>query len=187
MVKEIVEKMGARDCSYPLDAVVLPWRSSHTIIGEEVLQKIIRWLSPPDPSTNYVIGLRNLHQETSTWFLDGRIFQEWHSTGSLLWVHGKRTFLKPNFYLSLTGPSFIAGSGKSILWFVLPIISLSIAVSRPRPALRLFSISYHYRMAEEPLWRISTLILEMKIRRIVTTSCLPCSSNLPLTLFLVAT
>ena len=69
---------------------------------EEFLQKIKGWLSPPDPSTNYVIGLRNLHEKTSTWFVEGRIFQEWHSTGSLLWVHGKRTFLEPSVYLSLT-------------------------------------------------------------------------------------
>ncbi|KAH9172803.1 hypothetical protein EDB89DRAFT_2095778, partial [Lactarius sanguifluus] len=64
---------------------------------EEVLQKLKGWLSPPDPSTNYNIGLRDLHEATATWFLEGRIFQEWHSTGSLLWIHGK------------------PGSGKSVL------------------------------------------------------------------------
>ncbi|KAH8978398.1 ankyrin repeat-containing domain protein [Lactarius akahatsu] len=78
MVKEIAEKMDARDL-------------------DEVLQKLKRWLSPPDPSTNYNIGLRDLHKETATWFLEGRIFQEWYSMGSLLWIHGK------------------PGSGKSIL------------------------------------------------------------------------
>ncbi|KAH8982520.1 hypothetical protein EDB92DRAFT_1640898 [Lactarius akahatsu] len=75
MVREIVQKMDARD-----------W--------EVVLQKLKRWLSPPDPSTNYNIGLRDLHKETAAWFLKGRIFQEWYSTGSLLWIHGKRTFLE---------------------------------------------------------------------------------------------
>ncbi|KAH9172800.1 hypothetical protein EDB89DRAFT_862511 [Lactarius sanguifluus] len=78
MVKEIADKMDARDL-------------------DEVLQKLKRWLSPPDPSTNYNIGLRDLHKETATWFLEGRIFQEWYSMGSLLWIHGK------------------PGSGKSIL------------------------------------------------------------------------
>ncbi|KAH9033922.1 hypothetical protein EDB85DRAFT_2274625, partial [Lactarius pseudohatsudake] len=76
MVKEIADKMDAR--------------------GLEVLQLRL-WLSPPDPSTNYIIGLRDLHEATTTWFLEGHIFQEWHSTGSLLWIHGK------------------PGSGKSIL------------------------------------------------------------------------
>ncbi|KAH8987658.1 ankyrin repeat-containing domain protein [Lactarius hatsudake] len=78
MIKKVTEKMDARDL-------------------EEVLQKLKGWLSPPDPSTNYNIGLRDLHKETATWFLEGRIFQEWYSMGSLLWIHGK------------------PGSGKSII------------------------------------------------------------------------
>ncbi|KAH9003601.1 ankyrin repeat-containing domain protein [Lactarius hatsudake] len=78
MIEKVTEKMDARDL-------------------EEVLQKLKGWLSPPDPSTNYNIGLRDLHKETATWFLEGRIFQEWYSMGSLLWIHGK------------------PGSGKSII------------------------------------------------------------------------
>ncbi|KAN0137936.1 Ankyrin repeat-containing domain protein [Lactarius tabidus] len=78
IVKEILIKMDARS-----------W--------EEVPQKLKGWLSPPDPSTNYNVGLRDLHEETATWFLDGRIFQEWYLTSPLLWIHGK------------------PGSGKSIL------------------------------------------------------------------------
>ncbi|KAH8982526.1 ankyrin repeat-containing domain protein [Lactarius akahatsu] len=78
MVKEIADKMDARDL-------------------EGVLQKLKGWLSPSDPSTNYNIGLRDLHEATTTWFLESRIFQEWHSNGSLLWIHGK------------------PGSGKSVL------------------------------------------------------------------------
>ena len=59
-----------------------------------MLQNLKGWLTPPDPSTNYAIGLRDLHEETATWFLGGRIFQEWHLAGSLLWIHGKRTFVE---------------------------------------------------------------------------------------------
>ena len=86
--------MDARNCLYSLDQVVITCRSSQIAIGEEVLQKLRGWLSPPDPSTNYNIGLRDLHEETATWFLEGRVFQDWHSTGSLLWIHGKRTFVQ---------------------------------------------------------------------------------------------
>ncbi|KAF8263784.1 hypothetical protein EI94DRAFT_556301 [Lactarius quietus] len=76
---------------------------------EDVLQKLKKWLSPADPSTNYNIGLRELHEETATWFLEGLIFQEWQSTSSLLWIHGK------------------PGSGKSILCsaIIQRILSLS--------------------------------------------------------------
>ncbi|KAH9172266.1 hypothetical protein EDB89DRAFT_2069913 [Lactarius sanguifluus] len=90
MIKEIVQRMDTHE-----------W--------EKVLRDLRGWLSPPDPSTNYNIGLRDLHEETATWFLEGRIFQEWHSTGSLLWIQGK------------------PGSGKSVLCsaIIQRIISLS--------------------------------------------------------------
>jgi hypothetical protein len=69
-----------------------------------VLQKLKRWLSPPDPSTNYNIGLRDLHEETASWFLEGRIFREWYLTGPLLWIHGKRTFPEASRLLVPDGP-----------------------------------------------------------------------------------
>jgi hypothetical protein len=51
------------------------------------------WLSPADPSTNHNI-LRMAHNEgTAVWFFQGKIFIEWKSTGRILWIHGKRTFL----------------------------------------------------------------------------------------------
>ena len=81
---------------------MIPCRGSHTVVGEEVPQKLKGWLSPSDPSTNYNIGLRDLHEDTATWFLEGDLFQEWHSAGTLLWIHGKRTFLETCRYLSLT-------------------------------------------------------------------------------------
>ena len=70
VVKGIVHKTDSRDCSYPLDPIVIPGRISHTVIVEYVLQKLERWLSPPDPSKNYNIGLRELHDETATSFLE---------------------------------------------------------------------------------------------------------------------
>ena len=60
MVDNIVQRMDARDCSSSLDLVTIACRSLHTVIGEEVLQKLKGWLSPPDPSTNYNIGLCDL-------------------------------------------------------------------------------------------------------------------------------
>lgn len=86
--------MDARNCSCPLNLIAIPRRSSHTIIGGVILQTLKRWLSLPDPSTNYTIELRGLHEETATWFLEGRIFQEWYSTSSLLWINGKRMFVE---------------------------------------------------------------------------------------------
>ncbi len=49
-----------------------------------------KWLSPPDPSTNHNIACATHYKTTATWFFQGSIYQEWKSTGSLLWIHGKR-------------------------------------------------------------------------------------------------
>ena len=59
-------------------------------LGNQYRENIHKWLSPPDPSTNHNIACGTHHKKTATWFFEGRIFREWKSTGSFLWVHGKR-------------------------------------------------------------------------------------------------
>ena len=63
-----------------------------TIPENEMREKIHKWLSPPDPSTNHNIACSTYHKKTATWFFQGSIFREWKSKGSLLWIHGKRAF-----------------------------------------------------------------------------------------------
>ena len=67
------------------DCGVLP-----VLSGDQLREKIYDWLSPPDPSTNHNIASGTRHKKTATWFFQGSIFWEWKSTGSLLWIHGKR-------------------------------------------------------------------------------------------------
>ena len=65
------------------------------ILSENQLRESVhKWLSPPDTSMNHNIACGTHHKKTATWFFEGSIFQEWKSTGSLLWVHGKR-LLRP--------------------------------------------------------------------------------------------
>jgi hypothetical protein len=77
-----------------------------------------KWLSPPDPSTNHNIAYDSHHEGTATWFLQGSIFEEWKSTPSLLWIHGKRALFFPLKAAYLTTSCNAAGSGKSIMWLV---------------------------------------------------------------------
>ncbi|KAH8998340.1 hypothetical protein EDB86DRAFT_835226 [Lactarius hatsudake] len=56
-----------------------------------------KWFSPPDPSTNHNTACRVYHNVPSMWFFGDSVFNDWMSSGSLLWVHGK------------------SGSGKTIL------------------------------------------------------------------------
>ena len=68
------------------DYVVLP------ILSENQLREsTYKWLSPPDPSTNHNIACGTQHKKAATWFFQGGIYQEWKATGSLLWIHGKRS------------------------------------------------------------------------------------------------
>ena len=66
---------------------------SHLFAGNLLRADLLRWLSPSDPSTNHNIASKAHHHGTAQWFFQGAIFNEWKSTGSFLWVHGKRVFL----------------------------------------------------------------------------------------------
>jgi hypothetical protein len=61
--------------------------------GNQLRDNLLRWLSPPDPSSNHNIACKAHHNDTTRWFFQGTIFNNWKSTGSFLWVHGKRASL----------------------------------------------------------------------------------------------
>ena len=65
--------------------------------GNQLRESLRRWVSPPDPSTNQNIACDIHHGGAAEWFFQGSIFAEWRSTGSLLWIYGKRMFF-PLFY-----------------------------------------------------------------------------------------
>ncbi|KAH9003233.1 hypothetical protein EDB83DRAFT_2682426 [Lactarius deliciosus] len=63
----------------------------------QIEQDIHKWISPPDPSTNYNVACEAHQEGTAAWFFRCKKFEDWTSIGSLLWIHGK------------------PGSGKSVL------------------------------------------------------------------------
>src|SRR6266851_7824024 len=62
-----------------------------TVAGDQFQRDVRHWLSPPDPSTNHHIVWKGHHKGTGKWFFESSILSDWKSTGSLLWIHGKRT------------------------------------------------------------------------------------------------
>jgi hypothetical protein len=64
-----------------------------TLPRDQLREEVQRWLSPPDPTTNYTMARSARLEGTAQWFLQGRTFKSWKSTGSLLWIHGKRVFV----------------------------------------------------------------------------------------------
>ncbi|KAH9963673.1 hypothetical protein BGW80DRAFT_1542385 [Lactifluus volemus] len=55
---------------------------------DQLRDRLLSWLSPPDPSENHNTALRAHHERTSQWLFQNTIFNEWKSTGSLLWLYG---------------------------------------------------------------------------------------------------
>jgi hypothetical protein len=68
-------------------------RVSNTTAGNQLRETLRRWQSPPDPSTNHNIASDRQHEGTAEWFIRDDKYEEWRATGSLLWIHGKRTLL----------------------------------------------------------------------------------------------
>ena len=51
---------------------------------------ILKWLSAPDPSSNYASARQSRYATTGSWFLEGEDFARWKTdVNSLLWLHGK--------------------------------------------------------------------------------------------------
>ena len=92
--------------------------------GDQLQRDIRSWLSPPDPSTNHNIAWEAHRYGSATWFTKGSIFEEWISTGSLMWIHGKRKSSSNLLFAAADChrvPDRAAGSGKSVLWYVIVV------------------------------------------------------------------
>jgi len=141
------------------------------LTGNQLNQLLRTWLSPVDPSTNHNTAQKAQHKGTAVWFFQGSIFVEWKSTGSLLWIHGKRVFLSALVTPtpSDTPPVFVAGSGKSIIWFVVPCLLHFETYSSPVPPL--FKTLWLYAKRDQPSWPTFTSILGISTSKPVTTCC----------------
>jgi len=73
---------------------ILHFVASNIFVGTQVRDSLQHWLSPSDPSINHNAASDAHHNGTSQWFFHGEMFKEWKTTGSFLWVHGKRAFLQ---------------------------------------------------------------------------------------------
>ncbi|KAK2052294.1 hypothetical protein LY76DRAFT_472246, partial [Colletotrichum caudatum] len=52
-------------------------------------QEVMKWLSPPDQSSNYNTAFRQRHEGTGQWFLESEDYSKWKkSPKSSLWLHG---------------------------------------------------------------------------------------------------
>jgi hypothetical protein len=60
------------------------------LVSERRRSDIQKWLSPPDPSTNYNKALQLRHENSGQWFLESTAYLRWKAEpGSFLWLRGK--------------------------------------------------------------------------------------------------
>ena len=129
--------------------------------NDQLRDRIHAWLSPPDPSTNHTIACGTLHKKTAAWFIKGRIYQEWKSNGSLLWVHGKRSSCSTSYLMPLT-----VTRNRSRIWKKRSLVRGLFAFSGSRdrcflsvpPSFKILRLCIRPEMQQ---WLISILTFEM--------------------------
>ena len=93
MVQDVDDKLDQVNRSSSLLNPYCHSAGSDSFTGSQLRDSFLRWLSPPNPSTNHNISCDAHHNGTTRWFFQGSIYNQWKSTGSFMWVHGKRALL----------------------------------------------------------------------------------------------
>ena len=62
------------------------------LTGYELRKDFRKWIAPPDPSSNFNRASDVHHEGTAAWCTKGSAVAAWKTSGSLLWIHGKRTY-----------------------------------------------------------------------------------------------
>ena len=91
-VKVVDGKVDDIICSWSPDLPIPRCSLLNPPPGNQLKQLLRMWLSPVDPSINHNIARKAQYKGTAVWLFQGSLFIEWKSTGSLLWIHGKRVF-----------------------------------------------------------------------------------------------
>jgi hypothetical protein len=125
-IQKVESQVSSLNRSWTYPTLAQP-RMLSVLIGSESRENLHRWISPPDPSNEYNTTCDAQHEGTAAWCTKSNTFADWKRSGSLLWVHGKRTC--PTILWALfiaNGLLFIAGSGKTFLRYVAPLRVLSV-------------------------------------------------------------
>ena len=110
VVQHAADEIDEIKCSWLPNLAIV--RSPRLILlaGNQFIQLLRSWLSPADPSTNHNIARKAQHKGTAAWLFQGQVIIKWKSTGSLLWIHGKRALPSSSFRrATLTDPDYLSG------------------------------------------------------------------------------
>jgi hypothetical protein len=107
------------------------------------LVKIRKWLSAPDPSTNYHKALSLRQTDTGLWLLERDLYKEWKVKASSIWLHG------------------IPGCGKTVLCSTLLENILEHAAGDPGKTVAYFYFDFNDRQKQDPQLMIRSLISQL--------------------------
>ncbi len=120
-VEDALQRLDKLTQEENLMTVARTFEARHDAFTRSQSRSALRlWLDPPNPSINHNNACGTRHDGTAEWFIRGSTFDEWKTDGSLLWICGYRMLLLLcRTCMIANGLSgFSAGSGKSILWYV---------------------------------------------------------------------
>ena len=90
-LRRVENQVGDLNRSSSLNLAAIDLECLTFLTGKELRKDLRKWISPPDPSVNFNTACKAHHTATATWCTQGDTFADWKASGSLLWIHGKRT------------------------------------------------------------------------------------------------
>ena len=116
VIQQVFNQVNDLNRESSFNFIAADHKVSNIRTGNELHKDLRKWIAPPDPSVNFNTATDAHHEGTAAWCTKGDTVLTWKESGSLLWIHGKRIYpITIRAIFSLTTPSLIAGSGKSIL------------------------------------------------------------------------
>lgn len=109
--------------------------------------KIMAWLSSPDPSTNYNKALKQRYQDTGVWFLEGERFDTWKSTpAAFMWLYGA------------------PGRGKTVLSSGIFQDVRQICEADPTKVMAYFYFDFNDTTKQSPIHMLKSLLIQLSTK-----------------------
>ena len=91
-IQEVANQVDHLTRSWSANIITADHLSLTSLPVIELRKDLRKWIAPPDPSVNLKTASGAHHAGTAVWCTEGMTIANWRKSGSLLWIHGKRTY-----------------------------------------------------------------------------------------------
>jgi hypothetical protein len=91
-IQQVFNQVNNLNREQSLKYIIVDHKASNSCTGNELRKDLRKWIAPPDPSVNFNTASDAHHEGTAAWCTKGDTVVTWKASGSLLWIHGKRTY-----------------------------------------------------------------------------------------------